>query len=57
MVFVKGPINQAGLAIDPAAETYKKQVQGDQVYMAVLIWYLVKRDLSSVCTPMYSSIH
>ena len=57
MVFVKGPINQAGLAIDPAAETYKKQVQGDQLYMAVLFWYLVKRDLSSVrhCTVAYTS--
>ena len=28
------------------------QVQGDQLYMAVLFWYLVKRDLSNVryCT-------
>ena len=31
------------------------QVQRGQLYMAVLFWYLVKRDLSSV--RVYSSVH
>ena len=33
-------------------------IQGDQLYMAVYSWYLVKRDLSSVryCTVAYTSV-
>ena len=33
-------------------------LQGDQLYMAVCFWFLVKRDLSSVryCTVAYTSL-
>ena len=29
-------------------------IQGDQLYMIVFLWYLVKSDLSSQCTAAYT---
>ena len=42
----------------PQANTLQSTLQSDQLNIAVLFWYLVKRDLSSVryCTEAYTII-